>query len=989
MWYRRLSGAKKLTEQHQNSEKAVLTDAKHPAVKGLDPELSTSFSWEMYQLDEQSIPLVELNVDDSEDVIPLSWLGQTQGHSSLQESLPYDEAVWEEKFISAYLESALSSALENAMRDYAVAETMRVPEENRFLKEVLADDLFEPMELAVLPDGQVLVVQRRGGLFRYDPARERYDSIAHIPVYNGQEDGLLGIAVDPNYATNSWIYLFYSPPGKEAKQHLSRFVFREDVLDFESEKVVLVVPTQRAECCHSGGSLAFGPDGNLYLSTGDDTNPFASNGFNPIDERPGRAPWDAQRSSANANDLRGKILRIKPEADGTYSIPEGNLFPPGTPNTRPEIFVMGCRNPFRISIDSRNGYLYWGDVGPDAGKGEPERGPKGYDEINQARRAGFWGWPYTRGNNFAYRDYDFQKGESGPSFDPNRPINESPNNTGMRELPPAQPSLIWYSYDDSEDFPWTGKGGKNPMAGPVYYYDDFAGKHKFPEYFDGKLLIYEWMRHWIYVVKLDENGHFLRADPFMPNTGFSRPMDMAFAPDGTLYVLEYGPKWFAQNKEAKLSRIEFIKGNRPPIAKLKVEEEYGALPFEAQFTAAGSFDYDRADELSFEWYLNGNLLPEGSASLTHIFEEEGKHEVKVIVKDLSGEQSSKVQTIHAGNEAPSVQWKIAGNESFFWEDRTIDYEVVVTDKEDGKDIDPQRLEISFDHLPLGQDFTEIAQGHAAQLAKFSAAKGAALIEKSDCKVCHAADLKINGPSYLQIAQRYHGQTDVEEVLADRIISGGSGNWGETVMAAHPDLSKEDALAMVQYILTIETAQKGKQTRPREGTYKVEGTNDAGQLILWAAYTDKGHGAIDPVTVEDRKVLRPLKLEAEQCDEYSQGIYAADIEGEVYLQEFAHDGHFVFKNIDLTDLQTIEAKLYCRGAADGASLLVRLDRIDGPIAAQAALAPCRGKTDRTVTLALDEVEGRHDLYFVFINPDNANGRIADIDRLQFNLGRLEQ
>ena len=71
----------------------------------------------------------------------------------------------------------------------------------------------------------------------------------------------------------------------------------------------------------------------LYISTGDNTSPFASDGFSPSDETPGRSPFDAQKSSANTNDLRGKILRIHIEPDGTYTIPEGNLFAKGEPNT--------------------------------------------------------------------------------------------------------------------------------------------------------------------------------------------------------------------------------------------------------------------------------------------------------------------------------------------------------------------------------------------------------------------------------------------------------------------------------------------------------------------------------------------------------------------------------------------------------------------------------------------------------------------------------
>src|SRR5690606_9055094 len=97
-------------------------------------------------------------------------------------------------------------------------------------------------------------------------------------------------------------------------------------------------------------------------STGDNTSPFESDGFSPSDERPGRSAFDAQKSSSNTNDLRGKILRIKINPDGTYDIPEGNLFPPGEEKTRPEIYVMGNRNPYRISVDSRTGYLYWGEV---------------------------------------------------------------------------------------------------------------------------------------------------------------------------------------------------------------------------------------------------------------------------------------------------------------------------------------------------------------------------------------------------------------------------------------------------------------------------------------------------------------------------------------------------------------------------------------------------------------------------------------------------
>src|SRR5205085_10443804 len=135
--------------------------------------------------------------------------------------------------------------------------------------------------------------------------------------------------------------------------------------------------------------------------------------FSPSDEREGRSPFDAQKSSGNTNDLRGKIIRIHPEPDGTYTIPEGNLFPKGEAKTRPEIYVMGNRNPYRISVDKKNGFLYWGEVGPDAAKDSLDtRGPKGYDEVNQARKAGFFGWPLFVGNNYPYHEYDYTNGKT-------------------------------------------------------------------------------------------------------------------------------------------------------------------------------------------------------------------------------------------------------------------------------------------------------------------------------------------------------------------------------------------------------------------------------------------------------------------------------------------------------------------------------------------------------------------------------------------------
>ena len=228
---------------------------------------------------------------------------------------------------------------------------------------------------------------------------------------------------------------------------------------------------------------------------------------------------------------------------------------------------MGNRNPFRISIDAETGWVYWGEVGPDAQNDDPNRGPRGYDEINQARQAGNFGWPYIIADNKPYRDFNFATGVSGPAFNPAAPVNNSPNNTGSMNLPPAQPALIWYPYANSAEFPeLSSGGGRTAMAGPVYHFDPtFDSDIKLPEYFDDTLIIYEWSRNRIWEVKLDQNGQVLKINRLFSDLSFARPMDVELGPDGALYVLEWGSGFGGGNADAKLVRVEFL-GNLPTLS---------------------------------------------------------------------------------------------------------------------------------------------------------------------------------------------------------------------------------------------------------------------------------------------------------------------------------------------------------------------------------------------------------------------------------------
>lgn len=424
-------------------------------------------------------------------------------------------------------------------------------------RETLVSGLPEPIAMDVAQDGRVLIAGRKGEILTWFPERRRLETNGVLKVFTGPEDGILGLALDPGFTTNGAFYLYRSTPGV-LENRLVRHRIHDGKVDPENEKVLLSVPTLVPKPNHSGGGVEFGADGLLYVSTGDYTYADRSQGYAPLDRRPGQERNDSERTSANTDDLRGKILRIRPNAEGGYTIPEGNLFPPGTPRTRPEIYVMGCRNPFRFSVDSRSGRLFWGDVGPDAPAGDPARGPAGLDEFHVMTRAGNAGWPYFLADNRAYGLHDFATGRTAPPQDPAHPLNESPNNTGLRELPPAEPAFLWYPPGISARWPILGSGARSAMAGPVYHFDpDRPSQDALPRRFDGAVLLHEWERGWILAAWLDERNHLTRIEPLMDDVRFLRPIHLKLARDGSLLVLEWGRNW-SGNTDAALTRVSGI-----------------------------------------------------------------------------------------------------------------------------------------------------------------------------------------------------------------------------------------------------------------------------------------------------------------------------------------------------------------------------------------------------------------------------------------------
>lgn len=230
-----------------------------------------------------------------------------------------------------------------------------------------------PVLLTFPPDGsnRVAVVEQGGAIriFANDPSTSEVSTLLSLNVRTGGEEGLLGLAFHPDYATNRLFYVYYTAPDAPRRSIVARYRTRADdpnTADPASREEILVVPQPYGN--HNGGHLAFGPDGYLYVALGD-----------------GGSGGDPENRAQNTSDLLGSLLRIDVDVPGAgrlYSIPPDNPRPGGAD----EIYAWGLRNPWRFSFDRVLGTLWLGDVGQEA-----------YEEINVIENGQNYGWRRMEG----------------------------------------------------------------------------------------------------------------------------------------------------------------------------------------------------------------------------------------------------------------------------------------------------------------------------------------------------------------------------------------------------------------------------------------------------------------------------------------------------------------------------------------------------------------------------------------------------------------
>lgn len=252
----------------------------------------------------------------------------------------------------------LTSFLVVAVFSAAQASAATVPA--GFTAALVAGGLSNPMSMAVAPDGRIFVCLQGGQVRVIKDGALLTTPFVSLPVFATGEHGLLGVAFDPQFATNQYVYIHYTASSPTVRNRVSRFTATGDVAAPGSE-LVLIELDPLLNNLHDGGAIHFGPDGKLYVSTGDNGN---------------------GSQSQSLDNFFGKVLRLNPDG----SIPADNPFYLSATGRYRAIWALGLRNPFTFSIHPATARMFINDVGGDL-----------FEEINEGVAGANYGWPESEG----------------------------------------------------------------------------------------------------------------------------------------------------------------------------------------------------------------------------------------------------------------------------------------------------------------------------------------------------------------------------------------------------------------------------------------------------------------------------------------------------------------------------------------------------------------------------------------------------------------
>jgi uncharacterized repeat protein (TIGR01451 family) len=582
---------------------------------------------------------------------------------------------------------------------------------SNFQDTVALTGVYLPTAVRFAPDGRVFVAEKRGIIHVFSSLSATAPTIfadlsAEVDDY--WDRGLLGLALDPSFPTNPYVYALYTydapiggtapvwndncptPPGPTTdgcvvSGRLSRLKADPTGNTMVSEQVLMSDWCQQFPS-HSIGTLLFGPDGALYVSGGDGAsfgnvdygqygNSYSGDTVNPCGDPPGGigvtlAPPTAEGGALRSQSLKrvtgdpvvlgGAILRVDPATGNALST--NPLYSSNDANAR-RIIGYGTRNPFRFSFRPGTNELWVGDVGWND-----------WEEINRitnptATPVNNFGWPCYEGNiNGSLIQPGYQSA--------NLNICTNLYNTAGSVTAP------YFAYLHGSTL-FSGDACTNTNNGSAVTGLAFYNGGSYPTSYNGALFFADHSRNCIWVMSAGANGLPDKTKIVTFITSAANPVDLEIGPGGDLFYVDFDG--------STIHRIQYLgSGNQPPVAVISANPTSGAAPLTVNFDGTGSYDLDSGDGItSYSWDLNGDGVYGDSTSSTtsYTYNTPGTYTASLKVTDKHNATNTSSVTISANNTAPTASIDsptACPSSSPCWTvGQTINFSGHATDQQDG------------------------------------------------------------------------------------------------------------------------------------------------------------------------------------------------------------------------------------------------------------------------------------------------------------------